>query len=148
MLEMLNKESKAKVSLNRVKLLRVSRELLTHLFSLDGRNLVRIEGMPEDAKIVGISCDAGFKYDEVWFQVTSEEFPELKTGNSFPELRLNVTMSTVDGSLHCHHCGLTYLGHSFAGLGCPRCGGVNGDPEKKQVVAKKIADPFYTCHTL
>lgn len=122
MLEMLKQESTVEVSPNRVKLLRVSLDILASLLSLDGKNLVKVAGLPKDAKIVAGSFDSHFQYNEVAFRVTSAEFPEVQVGCCLEEFKLDVTVSYVEGSLTCDECQLTYLGHTLTGMRCPRCG--------------------------
>jgi hypothetical protein len=74
----------------RLIILRVSTEALAALFSLDGSRKIRLEGMPADAKIVGVSGDAGFYSDIIAFKVESQEFPEIEPFAAIPYMELKV----------------------------------------------------------
>ena len=85
--------------LKRMKLLKVSAEMLVELFRLDcmtalhrlGR-LPRLHGMPADAKIV----NAFWCFDTgcVAFQVVSAEFPEVPECHCLPTLELSASSET------------------------------------------------------
>ncbi len=75
----------------RVRLLLVSPETLTGLFRQDGTVALRIEGMPTDAQIVGVSDQVAFDRNLFAFKVESAEFSEVLPGHATPELLLTVT---------------------------------------------------------
>ena len=81
---------------HRVRLLRCTNELLAHMFSLDWSKLIKIEGLPADARIVGVSDQLFFNSNEVAFKVESEEFAFVESGNAIPELHLNCSVSTPE----------------------------------------------------
>lgn len=49
---------------------------------------IKIEGMPADAKIVGVSDQLRFDRDQLAFKIESESFPEVPVDGSIPELEL------------------------------------------------------------
>jgi hypothetical protein len=49
-----------------------------------------LDGMPEDAKIVGIAADLGFDQDVLLLKIESQEFHEVPPGNFIPVMELNV----------------------------------------------------------
>lgn len=64
----------------RLKLLRIDSNLLVALLSNDGSKLMRIDGMPADTRIVGMSPYLYFDQDCWAFQVESAEFPIRQEG--------------------------------------------------------------------
>lgn len=74
----------------RIKHLRIDRDLLVAMFRQDCEKQIVFDGMPEDAKIVGISESVYFLKDEIGLKVESASFPELGEGESIPELKITV----------------------------------------------------------
>ena len=77
----------------RVKLLRITPELLVSLLRVNGERRFKIEGMPADAVI--LACADGWTLVghslEIMFKVASYEFPEVPHGCKMPELILTAT---------------------------------------------------------
>ena len=60
----------------RIKILRVSVDLLLSMFQgMDGKSVLRCEGLPKDAKVVGFSTEHFCATRQLAIQVESEEFP-------------------------------------------------------------------------
>ena len=73
----------------RVKILRVSRELLADIFKQNlKRQVVIVEGLPEDARLVGISDQDRFTFDVVSLKFESDEWPEVPEGRPIDEIKL------------------------------------------------------------
>jgi hypothetical protein len=73
---------------NRLKILYVSSNLLLALFRQnDGRQLY-FEGMPEDARLVGVSDQIRFDKDQIALKIWSATFPEVMDGNQLSELKV------------------------------------------------------------
>lgn len=63
----------------RVKILRVSRAMLADLFRQDAtRQLIIMDGLPADARLVAISETAYFDSDDVALKFESAEWPEAE----------------------------------------------------------------------
>lgn len=76
----------------RVKILRVSRQLLASMFmQWPNRQVVVMDGLPDDAQLVGISEDAYFQEDAVLLKFESAEWPEVPEGHHVEEFRLEVS---------------------------------------------------------
>ena len=73
----------------RVKLLRVDCGLLVELFRQKPGKLLYFEGMPDDAKIVGVFDE--FVRNQIVLKVTSETFPEVPEGNYFSDIKVSVS---------------------------------------------------------
>lgn len=76
---------------NRLKIFRVSKELLIALFQQREGYQVIFAGMPEDAKLIGISDHAYFDYDQVALKIWSASFPEIMKGDRLLEFSLDVS---------------------------------------------------------
>lgn len=86
-------------SRNRLKILRISGDLLIQFFLLDGKRLLKAEGMPADAKIVAMSSGAGFEKNELWLRIHSETFPEVMEGHTHSEIVVTYTAETPEHHL-------------------------------------------------
>lgn len=75
---------------NRLKIMRISRELLVAIFQLDGTRRLKFDGMPADAAITGVSDHVGFFTNQIAFKVASDSFPEVVPGQQISELTLAV----------------------------------------------------------
>lgn len=73
----------------------ISAEVLLALLSMDGTKTYRIDGMPKDARIVGVSDQVRFLQNEIAVKIESPEFDDWFEGVAIPELKLTVTV--VDG---------------------------------------------------
>lgn len=79
----------------RVKIVRVSRELLADVFKQSARRqVIVVQGLPEDAKMVGISEECYCQYDQIALKFESEQWPEVPPGHNLEEIDLQV--SAVD----------------------------------------------------
>ena len=74
----------------RVRILRVSGCLLADLLRLDGRQLVRIKGLPPDARLVNVSDHFSFGSGAFAFHVESEAFSAVEPDSHIPEIELQV----------------------------------------------------------
>ena len=72
----------------RLRIAYVSYAWLKEFLSLDGAKLVKVVGLPADAKIVGVSTDSRFDCDQISIKVESESFDEVTSGYPVPELTL------------------------------------------------------------
>ena len=77
----------------RVKILRINPEWLANLLRLDGKWLVKIDGLPPDARIIGISDHQHFDRDIICLKVESQEFPDVRAGNTFEWMNLDVRIT-------------------------------------------------------
>ena len=72
----------------RLRIAYVSYAWLKEFLSLDGAKLVKVVGLPADAKIVGVSTESRFDCDQISIKVESESFDEVASGYPVPELTL------------------------------------------------------------
>lgn len=79
----------------RLMVMRVSRSLLADLFKQDPRRqVVVVEGLPEDARLVGLSEQAYFDTDQIALKFESDRWPEVPHGQRIPEVAM--VARTVD----------------------------------------------------
>jgi hypothetical protein len=77
----------------RLKILRVTRMLLTAIFQQNrSRQFVIVNGLPHDAELVGISEHADFSTGGVALKFRSDEWEEVPEGHAIPEVRIAATM--------------------------------------------------------
>ena len=72
----------------RLRIAYVSYAWLRQFLSLDGAKLVKVVGLPADAKIVGVSTESRFDCDQISIKVESASFDEVTSGYPVPELTL------------------------------------------------------------
>lgn len=74
----------------RVRVLHISNATLVEMFRRDDRTgkRVRLDGMPEDARIINVSDQARFLYDQTSFLIESDTFDEVRPGDAIPTLNL------------------------------------------------------------
>lgn len=84
----------AKPQSRRVMILNVSATVLVGLFSLNGKQLVRILGMPFDARILNVS----YRFDrgEVSFLIESNTFDEVPDGSAVSTIDLECLSIDLD----------------------------------------------------
>lgn len=87
-------ESPAPDSRKRLKILRVSADVLLAFFQMDGTRLIRAAGMPDDAKIIGTNASAHFVSNQLLLMIHSETFPEVPESHPCPELDITFSWET------------------------------------------------------
>lgn len=80
---------------NRLKIIRISKELLINLLVnpiLDGDTIraLLVQGVPQDAKVVDLSLEASYATNQVMVKVWSSEFPVVEEACTIPELEFTV----------------------------------------------------------
>src|SRR6185369_8666910 len=71
--------------------LRIDRELLAGLFRQNADKQILFDGMPDDARIVGVSEHLSFDQDLIALKVESATFPEVMPDFAVPALEVSVT---------------------------------------------------------
>ena len=80
----------------RLKRLRVSLELIPHLFwSMDGGKTFKCEGFPADGKCVGASVENG-QLNTIDFYIQSEEFDVVQPYQPIPEFLVSITEKKIE----------------------------------------------------
>ena len=79
---------KNSVNYLRRRIVYVSREFITTLF-INGRQVLYISGLPQDAKCLSVFFD--YYKDKFALLYESQEFPEIKVGDRYPEFKPRIT---------------------------------------------------------
>lgn len=75
----------------RLKILRVSRDILIGFFRQSGSVAIRCKGMPSDAMIVGVSDHIAFDTNQIALKIHSKTFPVTPDGKCLPDLNIELT---------------------------------------------------------
>lgn len=76
---------------------RIAGDILLKIFrDMDGERRVRCDGIPPDARVVGICVDRAFNTIEL--AVESDEFPEIHPG--YVAESMNPSLTLISGAQH------------------------------------------------
>lgn len=75
----------------RLKLVKISNDLLTDLLRLGGQSAIKIDGLPKDARLVRVGAELFFDQDVTGIIFESEDFQKLGPADTIPVLNLQVT---------------------------------------------------------
>lgn len=74
---------------------RVSREAWRELIrAMDGKTLLKITGIPDDAKLVAVAPE--WDYDGITLRFASDSFDEVEPGWPIPRRKLNIEARPAD----------------------------------------------------
>lgn len=75
----------------RVKIVKIHRDILLGLLRMDGTKRYRIDGLPDDARIVGMSGSLYFDSDNLAVKVESDTFADIGYCDHIPPLSLEIS---------------------------------------------------------